>query len=104
MPGGANKKSLRQARSRKPAEEEAAPAPVAEPTNTQEKEESSEEECVCTICVEPISFFALGSACHHKSICSLCAIRQRKLYGKKECAFCKVQKRTALIYDLPSTH
>ncbi|EPY51369.1 ubiquitin-protein ligase E3 [Schizosaccharomyces cryophilus OY26] len=47
-----------------------------------------EEEQICFICAEPISYTCI-LPCNHR-MCHICAIRLRALYKTKECTFCKV--------------
>jgi hypothetical protein len=55
-------------------------------THTEVVEEGHE---MCLTCCNPIRYFAVGM-CNHRSICSLCVIRMRSLYGETECPLCKV--------------
>jgi hypothetical protein len=77
----------RQARSRQGPSEETEKRGSNVPVSLPEEEE---EEATCVACTEVIEYFAVGDGCRHKEFCGSCAIRQRLLYGKKECAFCKV--------------
>jgi len=42
----------------------------------------------CVICTDPIKCFALGR-CNHRQVCSICAIRRRKLYTEYDCPVCR---------------
>lgn len=52
---------------------------------------------MCLICAEPIVVAAI-SPCNHTT-CHLCAFRQRKLYGKNQCLFCRSESAEIIFTD-----
>ena len=62
---------------------------VISPSNSNENQSSlSPNDSICSICAEPIHYFAVPE-CNHKS-CHLCSLRLRALYKNRRCAYCKV--------------
>ena len=66
----------------------------------------------CSLCFEPLKFFAVGS-CGHNSVCWLCSLRLRWVMNDLSCPLCKEQMLTVTICasgqrppsgNLPSTH
>jgi hypothetical protein len=69
--------------SQQPAESKTTSATTEPLTRSQESESE-----LCPICAESVSRWACGP-CQHAT-CHLCALRLRVLYGREECALCKV--------------
>ncbi|CAA20857.2 ubiquitin-protein ligase E3 involved in rescue of stalled ribosomes Hel2 [Schizosaccharomyces pombe] len=59
------------------------------------KEEQDEDEQICFICAEGITYSCV-LPCNHR-MCHVCALRLRALYKTKECTFCKTEWDTVLI-------
>ncbi|GAA5821123.1 hypothetical protein JCM3770_005527 [Rhodotorula araucariae] len=63
----------------------------------EEAGETGDDEAICFICAEPVSYWSV-SACNHRT-CHTCSIRLRALYKKKECTFCKTDCATVIFTE-----
>eukprot|EP01119_Soliformovum_irregulare_P019254 TRINITY_DN6052_c0_g1_i1.p1 TRINITY_DN6052_c0_g1~~TRINITY_DN6052_c0_g1_i1.p1 ORF type:complete len:355 (-),score=6.90 TRINITY_DN6052_c0_g1_i1:25-1089(-) len=75
--------------------------PFEKPLKTQPKTitkitEAEEIEDLCCICCEKLEFYALGT-CNHKTMCSLCAMKRRKLYKDNQCPICKTPSESIVL-------
>lgn len=62
------------------------PAPAVSANQSPENDHDDDEK-LCPVCVEPVSYYAFGS-CQHP-LCHLCCLRLRVLYRSKQCSLCK---------------
>lgn len=63
--------------------------------NSQDDDEDDED--MCLICAEKLSIIAL-SPCNHPT-CHKCSLRQRSLYEKKQCLFCRSDIEDMIFTD-----
>ena len=71
------------------------PKPKPRPTQQQQQTKHKEEE-FCILCATPLSYAAIG-LCNHP-VCSLCSMRLRLRSQDKNCAVCKTELNTIIIY------
>ena len=59
---------------------------------------TSEEESICVICGDKLSFYSIGK-CNHKEICYYCTIKNRSFYDDKKCPLCN--SNLSLVFISP---
>lgn len=59
----------------------------------------SENKEECCVCASSASYFGIG-ICNHKDMCFECFMKNRRLYNKMTCVFCKVSLPPLLIQTL----